>query len=216
MSENNISEVIALHGFNVKFNITTESTAEEATRAIDTVCAALNVADGSAERLRLAMGRLLAHVQDSKLYQGEFESFEAFTEAIMERHRISRGTLRDSLMVARRLPKLTGEQAEKIPMTSLTLVARAAKAATPAKMKTILRQAETMSPANLRQKLDNSGLISRRVVASQDGKVTLKVSVSKKTANQWERLIGDRDPSEVFAEIVRLASVPVISRKKAA
>lgn len=121
--EATINEVIALHGFNVRVNITEDSTATEANRAIDAICAALNVAEGSSERLRHALGKVLAHVKDHELYKDDFEDFEAFKEYVGTKYRLSRATLQDTLMVATQLPKLTGEQAEKIPITNLTLVA---------------------------------------------------------------------------------------------
>ena len=213
--ETNINETISLNGFNVKVNITQKSTVAEATRAIDTVGAALSTAEGSAERLRFAMGRLLNHVRDYDLYKEQFETFEAFTEEVGKKHRLSRATLRDSMMIAERLPDLTSEQAEKIPMTNLTLVARAAKTATPAKVRSILKNAETMTRADLKEKLEKQDLIIRRGAPPvSESKATIRLIVSKHVAEQWERIRGDRDAGEVFAEIVA-AALPA-QRKKAA
>ncbi len=214
-TETIINEVITLHGFNVKLNITPGSTTAEAKRAIDTIGAALNTAEGSAERLRHAMGRLLNHVNTHELYKPEFDTFEAFTEEVVRRHRLSRATLRDAMMTAARLPKLTPEQAEKIPMTNLTLVARAAKVATPAKIRTMLKEAETMSRADLKEDLERRGLIVRRnPAASTEGKVAIRVLVTKRTAAQWEKFVNGRDAAEVFADIVA-SVIPTVRRRAA-
>ncbi len=197
-----INEVIALHGFNIKVSINEDSTATEAHRAIDTICAALNVSEGSSERLRHALGKVLAHVKDHDLYKDDFADFEAFKEYVGNKHRLSRATLQDSLMVATQLPKLTGEQAEKIPITNLTLVARAAKNASLAKVKSMLKKAETLTRPEMLKVVEP--LIRHRDPQATD-KVTLKIIVSKKIAVQWTKLVADQEPGDVLAELVALA-----------
>jgi hypothetical protein len=190
-----IEDKCQLPAFAVKIAIYDHSTPQETSRAIDAVCAAMSRQEASAERLRVLLGRLLVHVQDQRLFEPEYSSFELFTQSVTERHRMSRATLREALMIARRLPGITPEQAEDIPMTSLALVARAAKNADPRAVSGMLRHAANHSVAEVRE--HTMGLVPQK----KQGGVIIRLMVTAAVAKRWKALAGD-DAGAAFAALV--------------
>ncbi len=198
MSKPIIEDNFSLPAFAVKIAITSSSTAAETTVAIDTVCTAMTRQEGSMQRLRVLLGRLLAEVKDRSLFEPQYAKFEDFKEAIGKKHRLSQATIAEALSVARQLPKLTLEQAEEIPMTNLALVARAAKTAEPQAIRGLLRNAANDSVGKFKERIESMGLIRH---AHHKG-VTIRIAgVSASVAKRWKAIAGD-DPAGMFTELI--------------
>lgn len=197
-----VTETVAAPALKLSVALSATSTHQQAMKAIDSLCGALHTQEVSIEHTRRVLGKTLAVVQDHRLYEPEFSSFEQFSVSIATRHRVSRATLRDSLFIARRLPDLTTEQAEAISMVNLSLVARAAKDAKPGDVKMLLRDAARMPITEFRTSLQGRGLI-----ASNEADIdTVRVSfiLSKATYERWMKLVGERDATTVFIDAVNL------------
>lgn len=192
------------------------ATHSQAMKAIDTVCSHLHRSEVSTEKLRMLLGRLAVVVSDNRLYEPEYTSFEQYTQAMIAKHHLSRATFRDAMMIARRLPNLTQAQAESVPMTSLTLVARAAKDAKPAQVDKLLKDAATLPPADLRNKVAAMGLIGGGPdSASSSPTMIIRFTVTREVGEQWSKLVADRDANQVFADaVLLLASKQVFERGK--
>lgn len=195
-----VKESVALKAVNLTVALTAGSTHATAMRVIDSVCGALHSQEVSIEHTRRVLGKTLAVIQDAKLFEPEFSSFEQFSQHLTVKHRISRATLRDTLFIARRLPDLTDAHVESIPMVSLSLVARAAKDAKPHDVKMLLKDAERMPVNEFRTSVATRGLISS--VESSIDSVTIKFNVSKAVGNKWFKLVGERDATTVFIDAV--------------
>jgi len=183
-------------------------TASDAMKVVDDICTRLQKAETSVEHTRLLLGRLLADVQDRELYRPDHASFEQFTLALAEKHRLSRPTLRNALMVARRLPELSVKEAESIPGTSLTLIARAAATAEPRQIKKLNAEAQGKTILEFRDGVMSRGLVGRpgRPHESARKTVTVKIpDVSRAIAGKWGILLGSRKPAALFAELVNAA-----------
>lgn len=183
--------------------INPDATPDQAMSAVDTVCDALSKWEASTERLRVLLGRLMAEVKDKKLYKPQFSTFEEFTQEIVKKHRLSRSTVRDSIMIVRRLPGLEPEDAEKMPLTNLTLAARAAKNMEPKAVTGLLRSAARLSIVAFRDKVADL-LPSKKV--RPFGKISIRIVVGKGIAARWEMLTRDSDPAKIFAALVSEAS----------
>ena len=179
-------------------------TPADAMKLVDDVCDRLYKAETSVEHTRWLLGRLLADVQDRRLYAPAHYSFEQFTLALAEKHRLSRPTLRNALMVARRLPELSVKEAESIPGTSLTLIARAAITADSRQIKKLIAEAQGKTILEFRDGVMNRGLVGRpgRPQESARKMVTVKIQVSRSLAGKWSVLVGERSPAAVFGELV--------------
>lgn len=219
MIRKSISDIINVSAVKVKVLLSDKSTPIQAMSAVDGVCAALQRSEQSVERLRVLLGRVMAEVQDRKLFEPAYESFEQFTQAVAEKHRLSRTTIRESLLIARRLPGLTPEQAENIPLTNLTLAARMAKDQKPRAIGGILKNAANMNVLEFRQKametlhVDGNGAKGDKDTHTRAKTVLLRLRVSEKVAKLWAGVVGTQDAGEVFAGMVMGM---VTEKKKAA
>jgi hypothetical protein len=195
-----ISETMSIPSLKVRVSLSETSTNVEAMAAAADVCAALSQQDSSVEQLRFILGRVLSEIKDKRLFEPEHASFEQFTKVLALKHRLSRSTIQDSLMIARRLPDVRLEQVEDIPITNLTLVARAAKNKQPRQINKLLRDARRPI-AEFRENLERQGLIHRKPVNSETG-VVIRISVKPAVAKEWNAIVGDRDPGVVLAGLL--------------
>jgi hypothetical protein len=197
----------------VRVDLSSSSTPSQAYDAVDSVCTALQRQEASAEYLRLLLGRVLVVIQDNRLYEPANASFEQYSRSVEAKYHVSRATIQNAILVARRLPNLSAHEAESIPMTSLTLAARAAKDATPAQIHTILHDASKMQVEDFRESLERHGLIGvsrpEAVEGSVDTKDKVKVVlwISKDVAALWEKAVGEREASEVFESAIRMLTM---------
>lgn len=172
---------------------------KESLSAADAACASFAQAQETVESAGVEMGRTLHEVQDKELYKPEYHSFEAFTQAMMEKHRIGRTLLRNWMMIVETMPELEPSEAAKIPPTSLVLVARAARTATPRRIVTMLRDASTLSVGAFKAKLAPQLVSSKPAVPTG---VVIRLVVPKTVAQRWQTLIDGNDPVQVFSKLV--------------
>lgn len=198
-----INEQITTAKTSLKVTLTDKATPEQAMKAVDSICGALRTAESSVERFRCLLGKVLVEIQDKGLFKPAFDSFEKWTQSIAEKHKLSRATIRESIMVARRLPNLTPEQAETIPMTSLALAARAVKPGeTDEKaISNVLRMAATSPIAEFRNSLTTQGLLKAR--ETEAGFTTLRVKVADRVAALFNKLSADQDPSQFLSVVLK-------------
>jgi hypothetical protein len=201
-----VSDSITLPILKLRVSIQTDATPEQAREAIDAVCGALSRQESSVEHLRILLGRMMAEVKDRRLYRPEFATFEAFTQDLMARYRLSRSTVRDAIMIVRRLPTLEPEAAEGIPLTNITLAARAAKGMEPRDVKWLLKSAARMNVIEFRAKVEGDGLLPHvGRPAGKSGMVTLRLRVSKALAARWAALVEGRDAGKVLSGLMASA-----------
>lgn len=199
-----VHETIRTTAIHFKIDLTAKSTHTQAMDAVGEVCNALHTQEQSAEYLRVCLGRVMACVNDNKLYEPTYASFEQFSRWVEDTHKLSRQTLQNAMLVARRLPTLDRASAESVPMTALTLVARAAKDATPAEIKQLLSEAADKPLMEFRQSLEDQGFIPVRTATpiDGDGKVAVTFRLSPLAAEQWKAMCAGRDQSEVFEQTI--------------
>ena len=213
-----MAKELAVQGKLLDFSLKEDITSAEAMQAVDKVCAEFFRAETSVEAYRLLLGKLLANVQERELFRPQYGSFEQFTMALAEKHRLSRTSLRNALLVAKTLPTLSIKEAESIPSVSLTLIARAASApsADSRQIKRLIAEAQGKTIVDFRESIMSRGLVGRpgRPMESVRKNVTIKIlNVSRSDAGKWSVLVGDRSPSAVFHEMLAGA---IASGQKAA
>lgn len=201
-----LHETITGQAFNIRVNLSSTSTHAQAMSAVDTICTSLQRQEASVEHLRVILGRALVIVSEYKLHEPQYASFEQYSRYVEEHYRLSRATIQNAMLVARRLPNVTAAQAEAIPMTALTLVARAAKDATPEHVEELLERAQEVPFLQFQQELKDTGELPTPARGPQlpDGMVRLVFEVPVEVADHWKWLCGDRPQSEVFTDAVRL------------
>lgn len=201
-----INGQLTIPAVKLSVSINSETATNKALKAVDLVCSALAKQEASAEYLRVLVGRMLVEVRDRNLYEDSHPSFEAYTLELADRHRLSRSTLRDSMMIVERLPMLKPETAEKISMTNLTLAARVSKGMTPREIAGLLRSAASSNILEFREKIEEAGLAPPRklpgTARSAFRKVTIRIEVSRSVADQWQALVGDQNPAKVFRSLL--------------
>lgn len=213
--KHSIQALISQPALKLELKLDARATREDVMQAVDEVCRSLVQLDATREVVSVSLGRLLALVQDRKLYQPEFKSFERFRLATAERYGLARSTISECLAIARALPQITDEQVRHIPKTNLALVARAAKEVPRRKIPALLRQAEHRSVAGFRESLDEQGLLKRGPGReTKPGIVVLTIRVSVGVARAWRAYVGEGDPGEVFAGLIKL--IKPAKRSKAA
>lgn len=204
-----VHEAVNLAALRVKVDLTPTSSHSQAMAAVETVCQAIDRQEASIEHLRLILGRVLIVIEGHKLYEPQFASFEQFSRKIEADHRLSRPTIQNAMLVARRLPNVTAAQVESIPMTSLTLVARAAKDATPEVVEELLTEAEGKPAGKFAEALRERGILAPRPAQPTvpDGMVDVRFRVSQAIAEQWKKIVGSRNPDEVFSQAVAMLAM---------
>jgi hypothetical protein len=182
-----------------------EATNEKIIASASRACELLAAHQSQGERLKLSLGKILAIVQDSRAWEEEYKSFEKYRMAMAAQFGIGRSTISECLMIVRALPTLEADQAERIPATNLALVAKAMKdGAAPRKLVSLLREAETAPIAQFKARLQERGML-RRPPAREDGLMTVTLRVTNAVGAQWLKFLGDREPADAFADLLRIS-----------
>lgn len=188
------------------FSETTSS--EQAQKAVEACCVALIGEARKISYLRTVLGRLLAEVQQRKLFRPEFSSFEAYIKSLDEKHGLSRTVAREAMQIVGAFPDLAPNDAEHIPYSNLLLAAKAAKKMdTPREVRGLLKQAPNLSLAEYRETLVEKNLLGQRgrpqgyrkikgVLGKKSGPAALRIIVTARLARQFkeqaqERFAGD-------------------------
>lgn len=175
---------------------------EKIMQATDRVCELLVTHEARGERLRLVLGKMLALAQDTKAYRPEFRSFEEYSQALADRQQISRAMMRECLRWVRRIPELDPDQAERIGSTNINLVVRAIAGAGEKRLPKLLEEAETTPITEFEAKLQQRGWLGRRD-PSATSTVLISIRGPLTLLERWRRFIGEREPAEVLAELIR-------------
>lgn len=201
-----VTDSINVPALSLSVSVLPDATTEHAVDAVDAVCGALLRQEASVEHLRILLGRLMVEIKVRRLFRPAFRTFEAFTTDVLSRNRISRTTLRDSITIVRRLPMLEPEAAEAIPITNITLAARAAKGMQAPVVRQMLRSAAKMNVIEFRAKLESDGAIPKRGAVGRPvgrpGIVTLKIRVSRAMAARWDEFVGGRDAGRALGALL--------------
>jgi hypothetical protein len=195
-----VSDTMAIPACKVSVSVDSAATPEQIVGAVDAVCSALQRQESSVERLRVLLGRMMVEIKDRRMYWPAYRTFGAFERSVIERHRMSRTVIRDAIMVARRLPMLKPEAAEGIPITNITLAARAAKGMEAADVRGLLKSAARMNVVEFKAAVHEQGLVGKR--GRRPGVVMVRIAVSRSLAARWTALVGDKSPAKVLAELM--------------
>lgn len=200
----NITDTVNAPALKVHISLGPKANSLQAMEAIDAICVALSRQEASAQHLRILLGRTLAAIQEKRLYEPDHATFEEFTLAVAEKHRLSRTTVRESLMIAKNLPMLDMRQAEEMPMLNIALAARAAKKASPREMPGIIKAATRTTVIEFRQKMEERGLIAHRgrPEGEKSDTVTLHIKVKPAVADRWREIVANEDPGAVLADMI--------------
>lgn len=208
---------LAIQGKLIDVSLKDDVTAAQAFHVVDSICGALQRAETSVEAARFALGRVLVDVRDRNLYSPQYPSFEQYTMALVEKYRLSRATLRNTMKHAERLGEhLTPKQVESVPGYSLELIARAAPNVEARVIPRLLKEAQGRSTMAFREFMIEKNYIGRpgRPNDSERKLVTVKiVKVPRSVAGKWSVLVGERSAAALFSEIVNEL---VATRQKAA
>lgn len=193
------SEPVKVPAIRLSINVGPDSTRAEVMREVNRLGNMMNSYLATGKRIGLLLGHVMALVQDRELYKPEYETFEEYRLAIAEKYGLSRSTVSADLQIARALPKVTPEQARRIPTANLTLVARACKMAGAGRVAGLLAAAEKTPILEFRRTMEKRGLITQRL---HPGLVKLVLQVTKATRKDWRKYRGDRTDEEVLRAIV--------------
>lgn len=204
-----LSDSITLPQLKLKISVQPDATTEKAIEAIDIVCGALARQESSVVSLRQMLGKLLVETKARKLFKPTYRTFEEFKQEVCRRNQISRATVQDAMAIAEELPMLAAEQAAVIPLTNITLAARAARGMEPPAVRLLLKSAEKMSVLQFREKVESEGLVEKRgAVGRPAGKSTttlLRIRVTKAVAARWEAFVGGKDAGRMLASLLSAA-----------
>lgn len=188
----------------VSVTLSDNASPKEVDEAFERVCTSLVRHETSAGVLRFLLGKMLQHVQDKNLYKPTYPSFEKFTAAISEKYRLSRASLRDSMMVVAALPTLTSEQAAEIPGGNLTTIAKAVKNAPPEAIPELLTEASRKGLDEFRAAVTERGYLNPPATdGAKPPVVAIRITVPQELMVAWEKFLAGRDPKVVFEEILR-------------
>lgn len=190
---------VKIPAIKLSIRIGPDSTRAEVMREVDRLGKMMNTYLATGKRIGLLLGHVMALVKDRELYKPEHATFEDYRLAIADKYGLSRTTVSLDLQIARALPRVTPEQARKIPTTNLVLVARASKNASDSKLASLLVQAEKSSIVEFRRSMEKRGLITQRL---HPGLVKLVLRVTKATRKDWHKFRGDRSDEQALSAIV--------------
>ena len=214
-----ISEVVTSPRWSLKVDVGATTTPTAVFKYVDELLTQIGRQDATAQALRHMTGRVLAEIQDRKLYKGVFDSFEAYTTHLAQERNLSRRTIRNYLMEYRALPFLTPADVENIPQGNIHLAAR------------IMRDRKSPSPKFALEVLTAAGkdnLVEFQkearergwVVHHEQGKagmpgkasgkarsVTVSFTLTQEENVRWLALVGDRDPKVVFLSFIPAVAV---------
>lgn len=205
-----IESKLHLPVLNLSVALAAGTTHEQAMSVIDRVCSALNRQESSVMQLRIFLGKLMAAVQDRRLFAPAFNTFEEFIIAVANKHNLSRSTVRNSLMITRALPDLDPEKADKVPLTNLILVARVSKGRDKKEIDSIMKAAAKSSVIDFREDMEEKRYVAKRGRPSgpprTTGKITLHIVVAARVAKTFRDRAGD-DHGKYLAHLLSLDPV---------
>lgn len=178
------------------------------------------------DRLKLIIGRVLLEVSKRKIYKNkEFGKWRNWREFVHDQvtviHNISFTTAYESMKVAQALPNVSLETVDRVGSVNLVEVAKILNAAPEAersKLETeLMPQAEKLGIKEFRRRVVEVYLPKHEAMAatSPEKLVKLHLTVTQETAALWFEIVGERDQSEVFADMVR-RNEPPRKRRRAA
>ncbi len=199
-----LSDAVTAPSLKLTVSLSPDATPQQALSAVDAVCAALQKQEVSVEHLRVLLGRLLAEIQDRQLYSPTYDTFEAFILSLSTRFRIKRSSAYESLMIVRRLPNLTPEDSQNVPLTNLSLVARAARTAQPRTVTALLKEAKRLPVMEFREQMESRGLVGKRGRPTvKSSTVTLRIKVPRSLAAKWVAYVGEENPGSALAALMK-------------
>jgi hypothetical protein len=180
-----------------------DSTPAQILDALDHSLMELSKNNATGAKIQHIVGHLLVHVQDAKLYDGD--SFDGWLQKnVQERHGINTRDAWHAISQARHL-HITPDQAGKIKVTNINLLAKAVKQAPAAERekleKKLLPKAQAMPIKKFEEFVERAGLIRKYPKGERLARVSFEVTQS--VLRRWLAIVGERKQGDVFAEIVK-------------
>lgn len=130
---------------------------EMAQQYVGMVCAAYSKRDDDLSKLRYLLGRMVLAIREHKLYQPNYRLFGDYIAYLETEHRVKGTTIYNAVNFVELLPEVSLELAGGISIRNQNIAAKAARKATPAQLKEIVRHAE-LPESEYREALAEKGI----------------------------------------------------------
>lgn len=205
-----VNETIGARAFKLAVEVTDTTPDEQVTELLHSTCREFSTAGGTMARFQLVIGRLLVVIRDRKLFKANYKTFDRYMIAeVVDKYGISRATVWTGLQIAQAVPEISVEEATNLGVVKVRDIARAvrheeAKFTHPGDKQKLLdklvKQAPKLTVVEFRKQLESNNLLTPRTSPQRLNTIVLRGS--PELVAQWETICGERDPIEVFQELL--------------
>lgn len=206
-----VNETIGAKAFKLGVEITERTPDDKVTEMLHTTCAEFVGHMGTTARFQLVVGRILSVIRERKLFKAAYKTFDRYMVAeVIDKYGISRATVWTGLQIAQTVPEITVEQATAIGVVKVRDIARAIRHEQDKfnkpedKTKLIdklVKQAPKMTQPEFRKHLEAGNLLAPRTSPQRQNVIVVRGT--PELVAQWEAIVGDSEPAEVLAAILK-------------